>query len=144
LYADIQSAKQELMEQGYQKILTLWPAQMIMKEIDGKYGFYTLIANNQAEELKQLIANKSLDCQVEAGRIDNVVVTLIIMKDPENHAAIFCPLNYLASDEQKIRQKSKDGLYVFFRILTGEIVGSLRFDNLPAAGQNPDTVNEPA
>ena len=129
LYEDIQAAKKELEDDGYENILTLWPAQVMLKEIEGKFGFYTLIADNQAQELRQLIAKGSLDCRLEAGRDGNLVVVLVIMKDKANKAAIFCPLHFSSADEQLVREKAKDSLYVFFRILSGEIVGTARFDN---------------
>ena len=132
LYEDIQAAKNELEEEGYENILTLWPAQVMLKEIEGKFGFYSLIADNQARELKQLIANGSLECSLEAGREGNLVVILVIMKDKERKAAIFCPLHYSSADEQLIKEKAKGSLYVFFRILSGEIVGLARFDNFDA------------
>jgi hypothetical protein len=129
LYADIQAAKKELMDEGYQNILTLWPAQVMLKEIEGKFGFYTLIADNQAQELKQFIANGSLECSLEAGRDKTVVVVLVILKDKARKTAVFCPLHFPTHDEQLIKEKAKDSLYVFFRILSGEIVGMARFDH---------------
>jgi len=129
LYEDIQAAKKELTEAGYEKILPLWPAQVMTKEIEGKFGFYTLIADNQAQELKQLISSGSLECSLEAGRDKAVVVVLVIMKDTKNKAAIFCPLHFPLRDVQLVKEKAKGSLYVFFRILSGEIVSVVRFDN---------------
>jgi len=129
LYEDIQTAKKELVDAGYNNILTLWPAQVLLKEIEGKFGFYTLIADNQAQELKKLIANGSLECSLEAGRNETVVVVLVIMKDKARKTAVFCPLNFPTADEQLVKEKAKDSLYVFFRILSGEIVGIARLDH---------------
>ena len=129
LYSDIQAAREDLIAQGYEKILTLWPGQVILKEIDNKYGFYTLIANNQAKELQQIIQDGRLECVLELGREGNIVVALVTLKDPEKRTAVFCPLNYSATEEQDINEKTKGSLYIFFRILTGEIVATVHFEN---------------
>jgi len=126
---DMEVTKQELIKKGYE-ILPLIPGQVILNEVDDKFGFLVLIPDPAAEKLKS-IAKKlgSYKLDLILGQNQSLLVFLIVLKDESNKVAVICPVYYNLLEKKMIEEKGKDNFHIFFRILSGKIILTLKVDN---------------
>lgn len=121
--------ERDLKSKGYD-VFVIYPGQVILAERNEKLGFDVLIPNNIAKKLKYLVENHTFDkLDLAFGSYSNLAVFSVTLRDESSKYAIIYPVYYNYAEESRIRQKGGRGFYVFFRILSDEVVVIVELGN---------------
>lgn len=125
LKEDLDAIKQENLIQGY-KVLVLQPLRVSLNQLGGKMGFLVVLSREKAKELLNAIRiGLHYTVNIEFGLHKRLAVFVIILKFAETRQVIIYPVYYHTNLEWLIKDQGKRGLYTFFSVEGGQIIGEI-------------------
>lgn len=126
---DIGVIRDELMEKGY-KVLTIFPRQVSLSQVGGKFGFVITIPYEKTKDLMDLLGSGlRYTVDVEFGLHKELAVFVIILRNLALKRAILYYAYYHTSAEWLIKDKGRKGFYTFFLTAGGSVAGWVDLGN---------------
>jgi hypothetical protein len=125
LREDLNAIKQEISTQGY-KVLILRPLRVSLHQLRGRLGFLVVLSREKADELLNVLRmGLHYTVDMEFGLHKQLAVFVIILKFAETKQAVVYPVYYHTNLEWFIKDQGKQGLYTFFSVQGGNVIGEI-------------------
>ena len=125
LMDDLNAIKQEISTYGY-KVLILRPLRVSLHQLRGRLGFLVVLSSEKADELLDVLKRGlHYTVDMEFGLYKQLAVFVIILKFAETRHAVIYPVYYHTNLEWFIEDRGKQGLYTFFSVGVGNIIGEI-------------------
>jgi hypothetical protein len=125
LREDLNAIKQEISSQDY-KVLILRPLRVSLHQLRGRLGFLVVLSREKADELLNVLRRGlHYTVDMEFGLHEQLAVFVIILKFAETRQAVVYPVYYHTNLEWFIKDQGKQGLYTFFSVQGGNVIGEI-------------------